>query len=73
MNVFDTFTKKQKETYAKVLSLEEELAQTIDPTTFVLNPEVIRIQDAIETEREKCQHIYENGRCVVCGKEESNK
>ena len=67
---FEEFTLEQKDTYTKVHDLEEELMRSIDPATFVLNPKTLAIRYQIEKLQEKCNHIYENGTCIVCGKEE---
>ena len=73
MNTFDTFTKKQKQTHLLVHDLELELMNSVDPTTFILNPDTMKIRHEIERVQAECDHIWENGVCLVCGKEESNK
>ncbi len=73
MNAFDTFTAKQKATHTLVHDLEEELMQSVDPSTFVLNPETLAIRKKIDEAQAHCDHIWEDGFCIVCGKEESNK
>ena len=70
MNKFDTFTNKQKETFALVHKLEDEYVQAMDPAIFVLNAKLIAIKEKIEKAQSECNHIYENGVCIVCGKEE---
>lgn len=67
---FEEFSLEQKDTYTKVHDLEEELMRSIDPATFVLNPKTLAIRYQIEKLQEKCNHIYENGACIICGKEE---
>ena len=67
---FEEFSLEQKDTYTKVHDLEEELMRSIDPATFVLNPKTLIIRYQIEKLQEKCNHIYENGACIICGKEE---
>ena len=73
MNKFDTFTKKQKETHTLVHELEEELMASVDPSTFVLNAETLALRKKIDEAQAHCDHIWENGFCIVCNKEESNK
>lgn len=63
------FTEKQKEIYTKVQNLEQALTDSVDPSTFVLNPETLRIRKEIDAVRATCYHIYENGFCIICGKE----
>ena len=70
---FELFTNEQKAIHIKIHSLEEKLMQSIDPSTFVLNPKTLAIRQRIEEVQSQCPHIWENGACVVCGKEESNK
>ena len=69
MNIAE-FSKVQKETYDKVHELEHELMKSVDPATFVLNPETLVIRYKIEQLQRDCDHIFEDGVCVVCGKEE---
>ena len=73
MRTFDTFTKQQQDTYTRVHDLEEQLMESVDPTTFVLNPETLALRKKIDEVQSTCDHIWENGICIVCGKEESNK
>lgn len=67
---FSEFTLEQKDTYTKIHSLEEELMRSIDPATFVLNPETLAIRYKIDQLQAKCNHVWENGACIVCSKEE---
>lgn len=73
MRSFETFTKQQQETYTRVHDLEEQLMESVDPTTFVLNPETLALRKKIDEVQNTCDHIWEDGICIVCGKEESNK
>ena len=70
MNRFDTFTKVQKDTYELMHNLNEEYMKAIDPTSFVLNQKLLTIKAEMEKVQSKCDHIFENGACIVCGKEE---
>lgn len=70
MSHFDTFTKRQKDTHALVHDLEHQLMKSIDPSTFVLNPETEALRARIIEAQEQCDHIWENGVCIVCNKEE---
>lgn len=71
MNRFDTFTAAQKDTYQLIHDLDEEYMKAIDPTSFVLNEKLIAIKNKIAEVQSKCNHIFENGECIVCGKEEN--
>ena len=71
MNRFDTFTKHQQDTYTKMHDLAEEYMKAFDPTTFVYNEKAAKIKQEMEAVRSKCNHIFENGECIVCGMEET--
>lgn len=58
IEIFVLVTKKQK-----------QLEDLIDPTSFVLNPEVEKLQNEIAELQSKCNHDYENGFCKYCIKE----
>ena len=73
MRTFDTFTKQQQDTYELVRNLEHELMESVDPSTFVLNPQTLALRKKINEAQNKCDHIWENGACIVCGKEEPTK
>ena len=70
MDILDTFTAKQLDTYTKIHNLEEELIKNVDLGIFVLNPRVAEIQEELDEVRAHCDHIFENGKCIVCGKED---
>lgn len=72
MNRFDTFTKKQKDTYALIHELEHELMASVDPSAFVLNEETVALRKQMDEVQAQCDHIWEDGFCIVCGKEEPN-
>lgn len=46
------------------------LEDLIDPTSFVLNPEVETIRKEIEELQKNCPHEFVDGECKYCGKEE---
>lgn len=46
------------------------LEDLIDPTSFVLNPEVENVRKEIEELQKNCPHEFVNGECKYCGKEE---
>ena len=70
---FVEFTLEQKETYTAIHDLEEKLMLSVQPDIFILNPETVRLRKEIEEYRSKCKHVWEDGYCAVCGKEESDK
>lgn len=70
MNKFDTFTNHQKETYSLIHNLEEEYMKAFDPAFFVLNDKLQTIRAKITKAQGECNHIFEDGVCIVCHKEE---
>lgn len=70
MNKFDTFTNYQKETYTLIHNLEEEYMKAFDPAFFVLNDKLQAVRAKITKAQDECNHIFEDGVCIVCHKEE---
>lgn len=56
--------------YSLVTAKRQQIEELIDPTSFVLNPEVEKLQNEIAALQEKCPHNYEDGVCKHCGKEQ---
>ena len=56
--------------YSLVTTKRQQIEELIDPTSFVLNPEVEKLQNEIAALQEKCPHDYVEGICMHCGKEE---
>ena len=71
MSKFDTFTVQQKETHKIVHDLEEQYMAALDPAFFVLNQKLEEIKAKITDAQAHCNHIFENGFCIVCNKEEA--
>lgn len=46
------------------------LEDLVDPTSFVLNPEIENVRKEIEELQKNCPHEFINGECKYCGKEE---
>ena len=66
---FEDFTLAQKDTFTKVKDLNKKLKETVDATSFVLNPEVQKIRKELEEEQSKCNHVWDDkGVCYICGK-----
>lgn len=64
-------TEFQLSTFHKVQSIEQQLTEAIDPTTFMLNPRVVQLTMELDDVRSKCQHQWVDGVCAICGAEES--
>ena len=59
-----------QEIFSLVTEKKEKIKKLTDFTTFVLNKEVIELQNEIENLQAQCMHDYQNGLCKYCGKEE---
>ena len=58
------------EVFTKIEDCKKKIEDLIDPTTFVLNPEIERLQKEVMELQQKCPHCYIEGVCKYCGKEE---
>ena len=54
----------------KVLFNEKKIKELLDPSVFILQPEVQILEKEIAELQAQCKHEYVNGVCVVCGKAE---
>lgn len=59
-----------QEIFAFVKSKEKQIEDLIDPTTFVLNPEIAKLQKEIDEVRANCKHNFISGVCEYCGLDE---
>ena len=62
-----------KEIRIKMDQLSEEAERLMDPTTFVLNPRIVAINQEIEELQSKCQHHFVEGICEFCDLEAINE
>ena len=62
-----------KEIRIKMNQLSEEAERLMDPTTFVLNPRIVAINQEIEELQSKCQHNFVDGMCEFCNLEAINE
>lgn len=58
------------EIFSLVTAKRALLEDLIDPTSFVLNPEIENVRKEIEELQKNCPHEFINGECKYCGKEE---
>lgn len=61
----------EKEIFTRVSNNRKKIEELTDYTTFVLNPEIVRLEDEIEALQYICKHEYENQICKYCGKEKT--
>lgn len=45
----------------------KKIEELLDPSTFVLKPEVEALLEENKRLREQCPHVFENGICIFCG------
>ena len=62
-----------KEIRIRMNQLSEEAERLMDPTTFVLNPRIVAINQEIEELQSKCQHHFIEGMCEFCDLEAINE
>lgn len=58
------------EIFTLVSKKKQQIEDLIDPTVFVFNPEVEKLQTEIKMLQIKCQHEFEKGVCKYCELEE---
>ena len=46
----------------------KKIQSILDPTVFILQPEVQKYMEENEYLKSICEHEYENGVCIYCGK-----
>lgn len=54
----------------KVLFNEAKIKELLDPSIFILQPEVQVLMEDNEYLRSICKHEFVNGVCTICGKTE---
>lgn len=59
------------ELFALVSEKKQRIEDLLDPTTFVLNPEIEQLEAEIGELQRQCEHHYDNGVCVYCGQAEN--
>lgn len=54
----------------RIIANNIKISELVDPTTFVLSPEIASLIKENQDLRKQCVHVYENGRCIFCQEEE---
>ncbi len=57
-----------KEIKEKINFNNKKIQSILDPTVFILQPEVQKYMEENEYLKSICEHEYENGVCIYCGK-----
>ena len=60
---------KGHDVFNLITEKKQKIEELFDPTSFVLNPEVVKLEKEIEKLQTKCEHNYVDGVCEYCGKE----
>lgn len=48
----------------------QEIENLLNPSSFVLKPEVAILNGEIKKLQKQCSHKFENSQCIYCDKEE---
>ena len=56
----------------RILYNNAKIQELLDPSVFILQPEVQKLLEENEQLQSECPHIFENGTCIICGKAESS-
>lgn len=56
----------------KVLFNNQRIQELLDPSVFILQPEVQELLEENEELQAQCPHIFQEGKCIYCGKTESS-
>lgn len=54
----------------KVLFNNAKIKELLDPSVFVLQPEVQALMEENEELQAICEHEFKDGVCIICGKVE---
>lgn len=54
----------------KIKQNNERIMQLINPHRFVLNSEISELLEENRKLQAECNHTFESGKCIYCGKEE---
>ena len=58
------------EIFARVKSNKKKIEDLLDYSTFVLNPEIVRLEEENKALQSMCKHEFVQGICKFCDKEE---
>ena len=60
----------KEEIKSKVLFNNAKIKELLDPSVFILQPEVQKLMEENEELQSICKHEFKNGVCIICGKVE---
>lgn len=56
----------------KIEENNKKIEQLLKPNSFILNTQIAEVLSENKALQDKCYHVFVNGRCEYCGKEEAN-
>lgn len=56
----------------KILYNNNKIKELLDPSVFILQPEVQKYIEENEELQSQCPHVFQSGECIYCGKAESS-
>lgn len=56
----------------KILYNNNKIKELLDPSVFILQPEVQKYIEENEEIQAQCPHVFQKGECIYCGKAESS-
>lgn len=62
---------KGEEIKDKINFNNQKIQSLMDPSVFILQPEVQKYMEENEYLKTICPHEYENGICIYCGQEQN--
>lgn len=62
---------KGEEIKDKINFNNQKIQSLMDPSVFILQPEVQKYMEENEYLKTICPHEYENGKCIYCGQEQN--
>lgn len=60
----------KEEIKEKIIYNNQQIEKLLDPSVFILQPEVEAFMEDNEYLRSICEHEFVNGVCTICGKTE---
>lgn len=70
MNIQEKTVMTKEEIREKVLYNNNKIKELLDPSVFILQPEVQVLMEDNEYLKTICPHEFVNGVCTICGKVE---
>lgn len=63
---------KGKEVQKLITFNNQKIEELLDPSTFVLKPEIEQLLSENDKLRAQCEHVFEGGVCIYCGTTEDS-